>query len=83
MREILVSRVELISFLQQQLREQRQVDGATTAPDQALRPVPSRSREPANVKNVQLILPLDRKHQKHNKNIMFEKGTVNPPSRWQ
>jgi hypothetical protein len=72
-----VSRPELVSFLHQQLREQRRADGETSGSVQALRTTPSQNRELSSANSIQLVLPLDRKHQKHNKKIMYDKGAVN------
>jgi len=69
-----VSRSELVPLLQHQLREQKQADGATIGLDQGLRPGSISTREPGTSDNVHLSLPLDRKHPKHNKKIMLDKG---------
>lgn len=63
-----------MSFLQHQLREQKRADGATTGLNQGLRPGLTPSRETGTSDNVHLALPPDRKHNKHNKKIMLDKG---------
>jgi len=68
-----VSRSELVPFLQHQLREQKRADGTTAGLDHGLRPI-SMPRDFSNAENVQLALPLDRKHPKHTKKIMLDKA---------
>lgn len=70
---ITVPRSEIVTFLRTQLREQRRLDGLA-GEDQGPRMTPALNRESGTNVNVQLVLPSDRKHQKHNKKIMLEKG---------
>jgi hypothetical protein len=72
----IVSRSELVFFIQQRLGEQRKQDMTTTgiATTQATPVMTTNLSQSAFGNDVQLLLPPEKKQLKHNKNLMMDKG---------
>ncbi|KAF8880897.1 hypothetical protein CPB84DRAFT_1817292 [Gymnopilus junonius] len=79
--EIDLSRAELVSWLQQQIAEQKRIDATTSGAPSLAEPTSNLSviKEPAAVPDIQLVLPDPKKQRKQTKQIFLEKGRNGMP----